>query len=62
MCKEYDEAEPVYRQTLALTERVLGKEHPSILISMNNLAGLLDSQGKYDEAEQLLVARAYQPL
>lgn len=35
------------RQTLRLREKVLGKEHPNALTSMNNLAGLLKSQGKY---------------
>ena len=29
---------------------MLGKEHPSTLASMNNLALLLNSQGKYEEA------------
>jgi tetratricopeptide (TPR) repeat protein len=32
---------------------VLGKEHPDTLTSMNNLAGVLDSQGKYEEAEAM---------
>lgn len=34
----YEEAERIHRQELALTERVLGKEHPDPLTSMNNLA------------------------
>ena len=34
-------------------EKVLGKEHPSTLTSMNNLAEVLSRQGKYDEAERL---------
>lgn len=48
---KYDEAEPIHRQTLALMEKVMGKEHPDTLTSMNNLAGLQNSQGKYNEAE-----------
>jgi hypothetical protein len=36
-----------------LSEKVLGKEHPDTLTSMNNLAFLLQSQGKYDEAEPI---------
>jgi hypothetical protein len=47
---KYDEAEPMSRQTLQLTEKALGLEHPHTLTSMNNLAALLDNQGKYDEA------------
>ena len=50
---KYDEAEPIYRQTLALSEKVLGKEHPNTLSSMNNLAVLLKNQGRYDEAKKL---------
>ena len=52
---KYDavEAEPLYRETLQLREKVLGKEHPDTLTSMNNLAGLLESQGKYNAAELL---------
>jgi hypothetical protein len=33
---------------------VLGKEHPSTLASMNNLAAVLWSQGKYEQAEEML--------
>jgi tetratricopeptide (TPR) repeat protein len=32
---------------------VLGKEHPDTLASMNNLANVLNSQGKYEEAEEM---------
>jgi len=34
-------------------EKVLGKEHPSTLVSMSNLAGVLSDQGKYAEAEKM---------
>jgi len=39
------------RQALGLSEKVLGKEHPSTLTSMNNLSLMLRDQDKYDEAE-----------
>ena len=32
---------------------MLGKEHPSTLTSMNNLAGVLSDQGKYKQAEEM---------
>jgi prophage maintenance system killer protein len=48
---KYKEAEAMHQQTLQLKEKVLGKEHPSMLNSMNNLANVLYSQGKYKEAE-----------
>jgi tetratricopeptide (TPR) repeat protein len=41
------------RQTLARKEKVLGPEHPSTLTSMNNLANVLNRQGKYEEAEAM---------
>ncbi|KAI0172943.1 hypothetical protein GGR52DRAFT_546814 [Hypoxylon sp. FL1284] len=41
------------RQTLELKERVLGREHPDTLGSMNDLALVLGSQGKYEEAEKM---------
>ena len=34
-------------------QKVLGQEHPSTQDSMNNLASVLNSQGKYDEAERM---------
>ena len=39
----YEKIEEMYRQALALTETVLGKEHPTTLTSMNNLAEVLSS-------------------
>ena len=35
------------------TEKMLGKEHPDTLTSMNNLALVLSSQGNYEEAEEI---------
>ena len=50
---KYDKGEKLYRQTLQLREKVLGKEHPNTLDNMNNLASVLYMQGKYDEAEKM---------
>jgi hypothetical protein len=38
---------------LGLRETVLGKEHPSTLTSMYNLAMVLKDQGKYEQAEEM---------
>jgi hypothetical protein len=38
---KYKQAEEMHRQTLGLCETVLGKQHPSTLRNMNNLAGKL---------------------
>ncbi|KAK4182065.1 kinesin light chain 3, partial [Podospora australis] len=37
---------------LGLMKTVLGEEHPEALTSMNNLALVLNDQGKYEEAKQ----------
>lgn len=39
-----DEAEAMYRRTLAEREIVLGKHHPDTLITVNNLGLLLESR------------------
>ena len=49
----YEEAERIHRQALALTEKVLGMEYPDTLTSMNNIALVLSSQGNYKEAERI---------
>jgi tetratricopeptide (TPR) repeat protein len=58
------EAEPLYRRSLAIREQQLGPDHLVVATSLNNLAGLYDSQGRYGEAEPLyrrsLVIREHQ--
>jgi hypothetical protein len=43
----------MHRQTLQLSETVLGNEHPDTLMSTNNLAIILRGQGKYGDASTL---------
>jgi tetratricopeptide (TPR) repeat protein len=43
----------LYLQALELRKRLLGEEHPHVATSLNNLAGLYYSQGRYSEAEPL---------
>ncbi|KAF9770791.1 hypothetical protein IL306_011602, partial [Fusarium sp. DS 682] len=50
---EYNTAEEVVRMSVEAREKVLGKEHPDTLSSMNNLALALQGQGKYEEAEKM---------
>jgi tetratricopeptide (TPR) repeat protein len=47
----YKAAEWAHRQLLEQREKVLGKEHPSTLVSMNGVAQALSDRGKYAEAE-----------
>ena len=49
----WSEAYKMKRFHFRKTEKMLGKEHPSTLTSMNNLASVLSGQGKYDEAEEI---------
>ena len=43
--KRYDEAEPLYLETLEGRKRVLGDDHPHTLQSMNRQAGLYKALG-----------------
>ena len=49
----YVSAETMYRELLAVQQRVLGSEHPNTLNSANNLATALKYQGKYGEVETM---------
>jgi len=41
---KYDEAEPLYREALAIDKKIYGDEHPEVATDLNNLALLLKSQ------------------
>jgi tetratricopeptide (TPR) repeat protein len=49
----YAEAEPLYRQALAICRKALGEQHPLTATSLYNLAANLDAQGKHADAEPL---------
>ena len=44
---------PLYQRALAINENALGKYHPSVAITLDNLARLYKTQGKYEEALSL---------
>jgi CHAT domain-containing protein len=48
---KYEEAIPLAKQVLAISEKLQGKDHLDIVISLNNLAELYSNQGKYAETE-----------
>jgi tetratricopeptide (TPR) repeat protein len=49
----YSVSEKIRRLTVETQKDTHGKEHPSTLTSMNNLARVLSHQGKYEEAEEM---------
>jgi nephrocystin-3 len=50
---KYNEAEPLYRRGLEITEKALGEAHPTTASLINNLGGLLYDKGDYRGAEPL---------
>ena len=51
---KYPQALPLYERSLAIREQALGKEHPDVATSLNNLAGLYYAQGEYAKVQPLL--------
>jgi nephrocystin-3 len=51
----YDEAELLHRQALAIREKALGHKHPDTARSIGHLANLLHDKAVYDEAEILYI-------
>ncbi|MEH2193538.1 MAG: tetratricopeptide repeat protein, partial [Nostoc sp.] len=51
----YAQALPWYEQSLSVTRKRFGDEHPDVATSLNNLAGLYKSQGRYSDAEPLYI-------
>lgn len=43
---KYDEAEPLYVEDIAISEKALGPEHPDLADWLNNWALSLDSQAR----------------
>ena len=43
----------MYERSLAIWEKTFGLEHPDLALALNNLAGLLETQGSYAEARPL---------
>ena len=50
---DYEQAKPLYEGALAIKEKVFGKEHPEVAISLNNLGLLYKTQDKYAKAKPL---------
>ncbi len=50
---DYDSTKLLLERSLAIREKVFGKEHPDVAESLNNLAELHRVQGNYDQAKPL---------
>jgi len=50
----FEEAEPLLIRALAINEKVLNSDEPSIIPILNNLASMYRDQGRFEEAEPLL--------
>ena len=51
--EKYNQAEPLFKQSLALGQELLGENHLDVASSLNNLAEMYSSQRRYEEAEPL---------
>ncbi len=51
--QQTSETETLYRRALAIQEKHLGPDHPSVAATLNNLAVLLAGRGRYQDAEPL---------
>ena len=49
----YRDAEPLYKRSLTIREKVLGPDHPDVAVSLNSLAQLYHAEGHYADAEPL---------
>ena len=48
------DSEPLHLRAIAIDEKALGPDHPSVAIDLNNLANLHKIKGDYAQAEPLL--------
>jgi len=51
----YEEAEPLYRDALAMSKQLLGDEHSDVASCLFNLGALRHNQSRYREALALLL-------
>ena len=49
----YADAEPLYMRVLAINEKALGPDHPSVGLALTDLADLYSAQGRHADAEPL---------
>ena len=50
---QYTQAEPLYKNALAIEEKALGPDHPAVVTSLENLTALYRATKRDEEAETL---------
>jgi serine/threonine protein kinase/tetratricopeptide (TPR) repeat protein len=50
---EYEKAQAMHREALAIRRRLFGNEHPDVAASLKNLASAIHLRSRWDEAEQM---------
>jgi len=50
---DYDGAEPLFREALAIDKKVYGEDHPEVATDLNNLAQLLKKKGDEKTASSM---------
>jgi CHAT domain-containing protein len=50
---EYEQAEPLYLEALAIRKKTLGEQHPAYAVNLDNLASLYKAMHRYEQAEPL---------
>ena len=50
---KYAEAEPLFKRSLKIWEKALGKDHPEVASVLDNMAELCRQAGEEDEADKL---------
>jgi len=48
-----NQAEPLYRQSMAIREKIQGKDHPDLGPVLHDLAALYESSGRYEQSARL---------
>ncbi len=49
----YAEAEPLFREAIEISEKALGRQHPTVIRFIRNFAGFLTQTGRDAEATAL---------
>ncbi len=52
--RRYADAEPLHVRSVAIIEKALGPDHPTVALTIGTLGSFLKSEGRLDEAESLL--------